>query len=146
MLDVAVTGVVSGTCNCETVAFEVAVPLKDIYVCHCSLCRRWTGNNGVAVLVVASEHFRWVRGANAGKAWEKPGHDWKSYFCGNCGSALPGENDESTVFIPAGLVDHGGEGLSVAHHIWVDSRAPWDVIGDGGQQHPRAFGSAPPEE
>ena len=58
------------------------------------------------------------------------------------GSALPGANDDATVFIPAGLVDNGGEGFGVAHHIWVDSRAEWDVIGDSGQQHPRAFGSA----
>ena len=83
------TGVVSGACNCEAVAFEVVVPLSDIYVCHCSICRRWTGNNGVAVLVVASEHFRWVRGANAIKTWDKPGHDWQSVFCGSCGFGPP---------------------------------------------------------
>jgi hypothetical protein len=43
------------------------------------------------------------------------------------------------MFIPAGLIIQGGERLRVAHHVWVDSKADWDEIGDSGRKHPEAF-------
>lgn len=132
-----------GECNCGKVAFEVMVPLTDVYVCHCSICRRSTGTHGIAVAVVKAEEFRWLRGESDTVEWAKPGHDWQNRFCTTCGSTLPGKNDANTVFIPVGLISEGGDDLRVAHHIFVDSRAPWDEIGDGGTQHPREFGSAP---
>lgn len=124
-----------GGCNCGAVAWEVDGALGDIYVCHCSICRAWTGTNGVAVLVVPKAAFRWTCGEDKVRGWRKPGADWASSFCPECGSALPGENDEARTFIPAGAIREGGEGLVVANHIFVDSRASWDVIGDAGRQH-----------
>ena len=44
------------------------------------------------------------------------------------------------MYVPAGLITVGDEGLKVAHHIWVDSKATWDEIGDNGEQHKQAFG------
>jgi hypothetical protein len=44
------------------------------------------------------------------------------------------------MFVPAGLISEGGETLKVLHHIWVGSKAPWDEIGDAGQQHAAALG------
>ena len=131
-----------GECNCGAVAFELSAALTDIYVCHCSICRRSTGANGIAVLVTEKNHLRWLRGEDNIRTWEKPGHDWQTWFCASCGSTLPGSNDEATVFIPAGLLNDAGDTLHVAHHIWVDSRAAWDVIGDQGRQHPQGFGTA----
>ena len=43
------------------------------------------------------------------------------------------------MFVPAGLITEGGEALEVAHHIYVDSRAAWDEIGDTGKQHADVF-------
>lgn len=133
----------SGACNCGAVRFEILSALSDVFVCHCSICRRFSGNHGVAVVIVANEQFRWVGDTRHLRTWSKPGHDWQSHFCGVCGSALPGPNDADRMFVPAGLITEGGESLRVAHHIWVDSCAPWDEIGDGGVQHPGEFGSAP---
>lgn len=128
-----------GQCNCGAVAFEADTDLTDVYVCHCSICRRFTGANGIAVLVVDKAAFRWVRGEKLVGRWSKPDADWEASFCSRCGSALPGPNDEARMFIPAGSIDEGGENLKVAHHIFVESRAAWDVIGDAGKQHPEAF-------
>ena len=128
-----------GHCNCGAVAFAVEADARDIYVCHCSICRRWTGNNGVAVLVVPKQSFRWTRGEENVARWKKPDADWGSWFCKTCGSALPGGNDEATMFIPVGSLSKGVENLRVAHHIWVDSKAPWDEIGDNGRQHPEGY-------
>ncbi len=130
---------IEGECNCGAVRFEARTRPAGVYVCHCSICRRYTGTNGNAVLVVANEEFRWIDGEENFSTWRKPGHDWQAWFCRVCGSQLPGENDSATMFIPAGLLTAGGEDLEVIHHIWVDSKADWDEIGDSGRQHPEAF-------
>ena len=133
----------AGTCNCGAVAFEIDADIRDVYVCHCSICRRSTGGNGIAVVVVGNDVFRWTRGADQIATWQKPGQDidWQTWFCRICGSRVPGQNDPSRMFVPVGLIDTGGDALRVVHHIWVGSRACWDVIGDAGQQHPEAFGT-----
>ena len=130
-----------GECNCGAVAFEISADLSRVYVCHCSICRRSTGSNGIAVVVVENETFNWIHGEDQVATWKKPDTDWQTWFCRVCGSTLPGKNDASRMFIPAGSISEGGEALKVGHHIWVDSRAPWDEIGDSGKQHSEAFTS-----
>ncbi len=112
-------------------------------MCHCSICRRFTGSNGIAVVVVDNEAFRWIRGEANIASWNKPDADWQASFCRVCGSALPGVNDGSRMFVPAGTISEGGEALTIAHHIWVGSKAHWDIIGDSGRLHPDAFGESP---
>ena len=130
---------VKGQCNCGTVAFEVNAQITDIYQCHCSICRKFTGGNGIPVVVVNNDVFRWTSGEDNIATWKKSDCDWQGWFCSTCGSPLPGSNSETNMYIPAGLISESSEQLSVAHHIWVDSKAQWDVIGDDGKQHPEAF-------
>ena len=145
-----------GQCNCGAVQFEITVDtdeteeagnaggsgtLGTIYMCHCSICRRMTGAAGVPVLVLRNEDFRWLSGQDQIATWRKPTGDWQCWFCRCCGSPLPGQNDPARIYVPAGLLQDGADRLQVRHHIWTGSKAPWDVIGDGGQQHPEAFGS-----
>ncbi len=130
---------ISGQCNCGSVQFEVDSRPDGVFVCHCSICRRHTGTNGNAVLVVGKDAFRWTTGEAQISTWKKPGHDWQIWFCRVCGSQTPGENDASTMFVPAGLLNEDLEDLKVIHHIWVDSKANWDEIGDSGRQHGEAF-------
>lgn len=128
-----------GNCNCGAVAFELNVELSDVYVCHCSLCRRATGSSGIAVVVVANKSFCWTQGEAQVVTWEKPGTDWQTWFCRDCGSPLPGVNDDQRMFVPAGLLTEGDAELKVRHHIWVGSKADWDEIGGSGRQHGEAF-------
>jgi hypothetical protein len=128
-----------GECNCGAVSFEINAHLSEVFVCHCSICRRSSGSNAMAVVIVTNDQFRWIRGEDQVRSWKKPGTDWQKWFCRICGSPLPGINDESRMFVPAGLISDGGESLRVAHHIWVDSRAVWDEIGDAGVRHREAF-------
>lgn len=117
-----------GHCNCDSVSFEILCPITDIYVCHCSICRAYSGSSNFAVVVIPKDKFNWTRGEDCIRSWRKPGHDWESYFCSTCGSSLPGENDPERVFVPAGLIAEGGEQLRVAGHVCLDSKAPWEVI------------------
>ena len=131
--------VARGRCNCGATAFEIDDDLDQVFVCHCSICRRYTGANGIAVVVVENAAFRWLRGEDRISRWKKPDADWESFFCRICGSALPGPNDPTRTFIPAGLISEGGENLRVTQHIWVGSKAVWDEIGDSGRRHDEAF-------
>ena len=128
-----------GECNCGAVAFEIEASLTDVYVCHCSICRKFTGSNGIAVVVVPNSAFRWLRGEDKIAKWTKPGADWHARFCSTCGSTLPVANDETRTAVPAGLIVEGGEHLKVAHHIWVGSIAVWDEIGDASKQHHEGY-------
>lgn len=128
-----------GACNCGAVAFEIDAALDQVFVCHCSICRKNTGTNGIAVVVFDNKAFRWTKGEDNIATWKKPGHDWQCWFCRTCGSPLPGKNDAARMFAPAGLITEGGENLRVAHHIFVDSKAVWDEIGATGKQHAEAF-------
>lgn len=128
-----------GECNCGEVAFEISAALSDVFVCHCSICRKFTGVHGIAVVLVDNSAFRWLRGEDRIARWKKPDADWEAAFCKTCGSSLPGTNNDTQTFVPAGLISEGGEGLKVAHHIWVGSKAIWDEIGDSGKLHRQAF-------
>ncbi|TQV88231.1 GFA family protein [Aliikangiella coralliicola] len=130
---------ITGECNCGAIAFEISCKVSDVYICHCSICRRSTGSGGIAVVVINNNDFRWLRGNDLIKTWDKPGHDWQTSFCKSCGSSLPGANDDLRMYVPAGLITNGEENLKVAHHIWVSSKAAWDEIGDSGKQHPEDF-------
>lgn len=126
---------IQGHCNCGAIQYRVDTDVSDVYVCHCSICRRFTGAGGIAVVVVSKSAFRWVSGQDQIGHWRKPGADWEAWFCSHCGSAVPGDNNPATMFIPAGSFSSGGEQLKVAHHIYVGSKAPWEIIGDDGLQH-----------
>jgi hypothetical protein len=131
--------VIRGECNCGAVRYEVDADLSGIYVCHCSICRRSTGSNGIAVVVFPTDRFHWIQGQEHVATWRKPGTHWQTWFCRVCGAPVPGENDATRMFAPAGSITEGGEALEVIHHIWVGSKAAWDVIGDTGRQHSEAY-------
>lgn len=131
---------ISGQCNCGEVSFEVHAAVEDVFVCHCSICRRSTGGSGIAVTIVNCENFVWVSGVKAIKTWRKPNHDWETSFCQSCGTPVPGRNDAENMYIPVSLLGSGVENLKVAHHLFVGSKATWEEIGDSGRQHTGAYG------
>lgn len=132
-----------GGCNCGAVRFEVTGPVLGVIQCHCSLCRRYTGTAHISVVLADKADFHWRSGADNITRWRHPDADWESAFCQTCGSPAPGDNDEERVFIPAGVITEGADALTVIHHIFVGSKAGWDVIGDAGEQHDTRIGVKP---
>ncbi len=128
-----------GRCNCDAVVFEIDTDISDVYVCHCSICRKSTGSNGIPVIIIDNKAFRWLQGEDYIQTWKKSGSEWQTWFCRVCGSPLPGINDATRMFVPVGLITDGGKDLKVTHHLYVGSKAEWDEIGDAGKQHIEAF-------
>ena len=78
--------------------------------------------------VVPVEAFSWIRGLEHRTTWQKAQHDWETSFCSTCGSALPGKNDEQSMYVPVGLLDSGAENLRVKKRLFLDSKAVWEEI------------------
>ena len=129
-----------GSCNCGGVKFDIAAPIADVYICHCSICRKSTGSGGIAVTIVKNEDLSWVEGKDLVKKWLKPNHDWETSFCVNCGSPLPGKNDAHASYVPVSLLDSGYENLKIQAHLFVGSKAPWEKIAGNAKQHKKNLG------
>lgn len=120
----------TGRCLCGAVTFEVRGPMRDITICHCVECQRWSGYLG-AFSAVRPEHLQ-VEGAEL--RWiESPSSDqgFRRGFCGACGSSLflqgPGEH----VRVAAGALDRP-TGLRVAGHWYAHQAGDWDELPDDG--------------
>lgn len=66
---------ISGQCNCGAVTYELNANPWGVVVCHCSICRRSTGTNGNAVLIIGNNDFHWKTGTEEVSTWKKPGQD-----------------------------------------------------------------------
>lgn len=115
-----------GKCLCGSVAFEITGPLPRLYRCHCSLCRRQSGADANASLLIRQEAFRWTECQEAIASYVKP-TGFRSDFCRHCGSPVPNPLDRvlpGYLWVPAGLLEEVP--LEVGAHLCLTSRASWD--------------------
>lgn len=119
-----------GRCNCGAVRFEVDGPLRDVLICHCSLCRR-NGSNAGAYTSAQRTALRLLDDDGLALYIDPNGRERS--FCRLCGSTLfwarPGAAEIS---IAAGALD-GDTGLRTEAHVFVDSAADWEVIPPPGE-------------
>ena len=121
-----------GKCLCGEVAFELSGELPNLYQCHCSLCRKVTGSSANAAFRVAREQLAWLAGESLVQAFESES-GFTSHFCSCCGSPLPNPTANDTAWwVPVGLLDNSHK-LQVVAHLFVESRAAWDVVPDNAQ-------------
>ncbi len=134
-----ITAMLDGSCLCGAVSFEIDGHTSDLYQCHCSVCRKATGSSGISVFLTNGKAFRWLTGTQSIQLF-KTSSGYRSVFCKICGSRLPDPNpDQTTFWIPAGLINQTHIPNKVAAHIYVGSKASWDKIGDSGIQHQAGF-------
>jgi hypothetical protein len=75
---------VSGRCLCGTVRFTAKLSSHDVQVCHCGMCRRWTGGPLMFVDVEGVPHFD---GREAISVYRSSDVGERG-FCMRCGSIL----------------------------------------------------------
>ena len=81
----------TGGCLCGGVRFELEPPLRDVVVCHCSLCRR-SGTLAGAYTAVSREALRLV--VQETLTWYVDVNGRRRGFCGGCGATLFWSDDE----------------------------------------------------
>lgn len=122
----------TGRCLCGAVAFEVRGPVRDVVLCHCEECRRWTGNAGAFAAARAADL---VLAGESGLRWfESPASDRgaRRGFCAACGSSLFWQPAAGgTVSIAAGSLDPP-TGLRVAGHWYARAAGDWYALPDDG--------------
>ncbi|MBV7327815.1 GFA family protein [Chloroflexi bacterium TSY] len=118
--------VLKGSCTCGGIQFEIRGPFVGIGQCHCSKCRKETGTGSSTFMPVHGEQFTWISGENLVNDYDR---------CQACGSLAPDHNPRRDLYnIPAGLLDDD-TGIQIVDHIFVGSKANWDIIGDSAPQH-----------
>jgi len=121
-----------GKCFCGEVEFELSGAIPKLYQCHCSLCRKVSGSSANAALIIDVAQFRWMHGEGEISSYQNES-GFKSEFCRQCGSPLPNlTRNDSAYWVPVGLLEDSKE-ISLAAHIFVASRAHWDVIPAAGE-------------
>ena len=123
----------TGGCLCGHVKFKVDGSMREIVACHCSQCRKQTGNfftssnaKNADVTFVETKGLKWFRSSDTAERG----------FCQDCGSALFWRRvDSDTISIAAGSLD-GETGLKICEHIYVADKPDWYEITDGIKQYP----------
>ena len=117
-----------GSCLCGKIEYEVSQLDSPIGHCSCRTCRKAHSAAFNSSAVVAREHFKWLKGAEALKASESsPGK--KRYFCGNCGSQLVAQRAGVEVFVlRVATLDDDPRQVPTSH-IWSSHKVPWLEFG-----------------
>lgn len=127
--DNSARAVLTGSCLCGQVRYEVRGGLGPFFFCHCKTCQKAQGGAFVCAATVKAQDFQLLAGGeNVAEYESSPGK--KRCFCRNCGSPLWSrrEGDARTLRLRLGLLD-GDPGRPLGH-IFVEDKAPWFAIGD----------------
>ena len=126
---------VSGSCLCRAVRFEVHGPFGRASHCHCSMCRKAHGAPFGTYARVKKAGFKLVSGAGDIAAYaSSPGT--QRTFCRHCGSTLQflSAKFRDDIDIALGVLDDD-PGVRPDMHIFTGSKAPWFEITDDLPQH-----------
>jgi hypothetical protein len=128
----------TGTCLCGAVRYEVRGPLRDVLVCHCDECRRWSGHQFAAtaaaredVVLLEERSLRWIASPRSESRARRG-------FCTECGSSMFWDAPErDTISIAAGTLDPP-TGLRVMGHVYTGQAGDYyDLPDDGLPRHVR---------
>jgi hypothetical protein len=130
------TGKTRGSCLCGAVAYVIEAPPIRSRTCHCSRCRKAGSSAHLSFLTLPVDGFRFTRGEDLLVTYKVPeARYYAQVFCGACGSPMPRRSPErGLAFVPMGSLDDD-PGFRPGSHIYVASRAAWDVIGDAHPQY-----------
>ncbi|MFQ8431627.1 GFA family protein [Amaricoccus sp. W119] len=126
------TGTMKGHCLCGAVSFEATVTKAESGVCHCEMCRRWTGSALVTVSIMP-EDIRF-EGAEHIRAFTSS--DWaERAWCDRCGSTLyyrltVDDYGPRTYAMALGLFDDP-DAFPVTEEIFIDRKtSAYALAGD----------------
>lgn len=129
---------ITGSCLCGAVRFEISAALQPIQACHCGQCRKAQGSAFATNVPVATKDLRFICGEDRLTAYQStPGKE--RVFCATCGSPIMSRltSKPEVVRIRAGSLDNPTGG-KVGFHFYVASKADWWEITDDLPQYPDA--------
>ena len=124
---------ITGACFCGAVTYEIRGDLRDPRSCHCSRCRKAFSGQASAYALVDPPAFRWTSGADLLTTYSGK-HGFGLQFCSRCGSTLTGVFEGEVHGVTLGCLN-GDPEIAPVRHIFVGSKAGWEVIPDGVPQY-----------
>jgi hypothetical protein len=121
----------TGSCLCGGVRYQVTGTLGPVALCHCTMCRKASGSAFASNAAVPDDGFHLGAGAALVQAYESSPGKFR-HFCRRCGSPLWSVDPQMPgwVRLRIGGLD-GDPGVRPALHYGVESKAPWFEITDG---------------
>ena len=124
---------ITGECFCGDVKYRIDGILHDAKSCHCSRCRKAFSAQASAYAIVNSTEFSWISGENLLTSYVGK-HGFGLKFCRQCGSTLCGVYQGSVHGVTLGCVN-GDPDITLGSHIYVGSKARWEIIPEGVPQY-----------
>lgn len=122
-----------GECFCGSIKYSTIGPLRDARSCHCSRCRKTFSSQASAYALVDPGDFEWVSGKELLSTYQNE-NGFGLQFCSKCGSTLCGAFEGTVHGITLGCVN-GDPGVEIGRHIYVGSKAAWEVMPEGVTQY-----------
>ena len=119
----------SGECFCGAIKYQIKGKLFDARSCHCSRCRKAFSSQASSYALVDSDEFTWLSGRDLLTTYSGE-HGFGLQFCSKCGSTLCGVFDGVVHGITLGCLNEDPD-IEIGRHIYVDSKACWEVIPEG---------------
>jgi len=122
---------ITGSCLCGSIKYEISCPLEFVRNCHCSMCRRLHGAAFASWGGVSKASFRYLSGEDSVKTYPSSGV-MDRMFCVHCGSSFLAyfHEEPKTIYMAMGNLD-GSPELPPGYHFFVGSKADWIEICDG---------------
>jgi len=124
---------ITGECFCGEVKYRVDGALHDARSCHCSRCRKAFSSQASAYALVNPSEFAWLTGEAQLTSYVGE-HGFGLQFCSKCGSTLVGVFHGQVHGVTLGCVN-GDPDIQLSRHIYVGSKASWELIADGVPQY-----------
>jgi hypothetical protein len=124
-------GILTGSCLCGAVRYEVRAPIQSICHCHCRMCQKAHGSAFGTYAPVPRSALRITQGSSAMQSYRSSSAARRA-FCSGCGSVLLWDNDTEfpdAQFLAVATLD-SPISPRAQRHIHVSSRAPWHEIAD----------------
>ncbi len=125
----------SGSCHCQRVRYEVTGPIQHAQHCHCHTCRKIHGTAFGSSAVVDETVFRVVEGQDHLAEYESSPAK-RRYFCKTCHSPIYAlqADDPGIVVLRLGTLDDEPD-QKPSRHIWIGDKPAWYDVGDTLPQH-----------
>lgn len=120
----------SGSCLCNGIQYEIKGDLGDIMQCHCQKCRKANGSAFAANAAIPTTAFTLLKGKELLAEYESTPGVFR-VFCKQCASPLYSRrpNMPELLRLRIGTLDTKIEGKP-SSHIFVGSKAEWYEIFD----------------
>ncbi len=117
--------IVTGSCLCGAVRFELRGPMRAVVLCHCAMCRKTHGHFG-AYTNTPKESLRMIEAR--GLKWYASSSFARRGFCSECGASVFWERPQGeAISVAAGVLD-APTGLTTTMQIFTDDAGDYYAL------------------